>query len=167
MVKETSSEGQVRFTTFLQHLEEARQLQLDWMTYGIDCVDLYVEDVDGDWLEKWGEEGEGEEVQRQKIVAAIAGFLESNDWVAVRIRKQFNDESKSLEEVAIELEKCLSILEPHERLFAVKKVLADGIKTTDNDLYAGTEYNEFELLDLAEELLEKFAENFRWVYGAN
>ncbi|MUG99323.1 hypothetical protein F7734_46380 [Scytonema sp. UIC 10036] len=166
MVKETSPESQARFTTFLKHLEEARQLQLDWMTYGIDCVDLYVEDVDGDWLETWGED-EDEQMQRQKLMAAIIGFLESNDWVAVRIRKQFKDESKSIADIAIELEKCLSIVEPHERVLAVKKVLADGITATDNDFLTSAEYKEIELLDLAEELQEKLAENFRWGYGSN
>ncbi|KAF3889038.1 MULTISPECIES: hypothetical protein [Nostocales] len=166
MVKETSSDGHASFTTFLKHLEEARKLQIDWMTYGIDSVDLYVDDVDGDWLENWGE-GEDEEVQRQKIVAAITGFLESNDWVAIRIRKHFNNESKPLEEIANELEKCLSILEFHERLFAVKKVLADGITTTDSEALTSAKCNDFELLDLAEELLEKLAENFCWVYRSN
>ncbi|GAA6617240.1 hypothetical protein [Scytonema sp. NUACC26] len=166
MMKETSSEDRARFTTFLKHLEEARQLQISWMNYGIDCVDLYVEDVDGDWLETWGD-GEDKEVQSQKMVAAITGFLESNDWVAVRIRKQFKDESQSLAEVAIAIEECLSIPEPHERMFAVKKVLADAITATDNDFLTSTQYKEFELLDLAEELLEKLAENFRWISGTN
>jgi hypothetical protein len=90
MGKKTSSEERAKFPTFLKHLEEARQLQIDWMSYGLNCVDLYVEDVDGDWLEKWGDDEE--EVQRQKVVTAITEFLKSRDWVAVRIRKQFKDQ---------------------------------------------------------------------------
>ncbi|MEG4023416.1 NACHT C-terminal helical domain 2-containing protein [Microcoleus sp. S13C4] len=37
-----------------EELEAARKMQDDWMNYGLDFVDLYVEDAGGDWLEKWG-----------------------------------------------------------------------------------------------------------------
>lgn len=41
-----------------QSLQAAQKLQDDRLTFGIDHVNLYVEDVDGDWLERWGEEEE-------------------------------------------------------------------------------------------------------------
>lgn len=41
-----------------QSLQAAQKLQNDRLTFGIDHVNLYVEDVDGDWLERWGEEEE-------------------------------------------------------------------------------------------------------------
>ena len=37
-------------------LEAARKMHQDWLNYGTDFVRLYVEDVDGDWLENWGED---------------------------------------------------------------------------------------------------------------
>lgn len=39
-----------------ESLQAAQKLQNDRLTFGIDHVNLYVEDVDGDWLERWGEE---------------------------------------------------------------------------------------------------------------
>ncbi|MDY6804359.1 MAG: hypothetical protein SXA11_11200 [Cyanobacteriota bacterium] len=41
-----------------ESLQAAQKLQNDRLTFGIDHVNLYVEDVDGDWLERWGEEEE-------------------------------------------------------------------------------------------------------------
>lgn len=37
-------------------LEDAEQLQQQRITSGFDYVNLYVEDVESDWLENWGEE---------------------------------------------------------------------------------------------------------------
>ncbi|MEG4088045.1 NACHT C-terminal helical domain 2-containing protein [Microcoleus sp. Pol12B4] len=37
-----------------EELEAARKMQDEWMNYGVDFVDLYVEDAGGEWLEKWG-----------------------------------------------------------------------------------------------------------------
>ena len=41
-----------------ESLQAAQKLQDDRLTFGIDHVNLYVENVDGDWLERWGEEEE-------------------------------------------------------------------------------------------------------------
>ncbi|HLO89350.1 MAG TPA: hypothetical protein VK203_30680 [Nostocaceae cyanobacterium] len=60
MIQERSTDDQKRYEEFLQRLEASRQLQKDWMTYGLDCVDLYFEDVDGNWLEAWGDDEEEE-----------------------------------------------------------------------------------------------------------
>ncbi|NET14321.1 MAG: hypothetical protein F6K08_16545 [Okeania sp. SIO1H6] len=38
--------------------QEAQKLQEDRLTWGINHVNLYVENIDGDWLEKWGENEE-------------------------------------------------------------------------------------------------------------
>jgi len=43
-----------KLAEFRQALAAARKLQQDWITYGVECVDLCVEDVDGDWWETWG-----------------------------------------------------------------------------------------------------------------
>lgn len=37
-------------------LEAARQMHQDWLNYGIGFVRLYVEDIDGNWLENWDED---------------------------------------------------------------------------------------------------------------
>jgi hypothetical protein len=40
----------------LKTLEVSRRFSQDKMTYGLERVDRYVEDVEGDWLEKWAED---------------------------------------------------------------------------------------------------------------
>jgi hypothetical protein len=51
---DTSSED--RLEKVWQSLRAAQQLQEDRLTFGLDHVDLYVEDVGGDWLERWGKD---------------------------------------------------------------------------------------------------------------
>jgi hypothetical protein len=45
-----------KFQQAMEALEKARQMQRDRLRFGLDFVNLYVEDVEGDWLENWGEE---------------------------------------------------------------------------------------------------------------
>ncbi len=45
-----------RFEEIWQALQAVEQLQADRLKWGLDHVDLYVENIDGDWLERWGEE---------------------------------------------------------------------------------------------------------------
>jgi len=151
MVKQSSTDHQERLETFLQHLEEARQLQREWMTYGMNCVDLYVEDVDGDWQELWRED----EDQQQTLVESVTTFLKSNDRVAVRIRKQIKD--KSLPEIAAKLEKYLSFPK-EDRIFVVKNMLAGNVLDRESNRDSSNENDDIDLLDLAESLLEKLAE---------
>ena len=49
---------QDRVKTAFDSLRVARIFQRDRQIYGIARVNRYVEDVDGDWLEKWGEDKE-------------------------------------------------------------------------------------------------------------
>src|SRR5512136_3115832 len=58
MVTKRQTTSQERLEKALKSLGSARQLQRDLLTYGLDAAYLYVEDVDGDWLEKWGEDEE-------------------------------------------------------------------------------------------------------------
>jgi len=37
-------------------LQQAREYENAWLDHGADRVRLYIDDVDGDWLEKWGED---------------------------------------------------------------------------------------------------------------
>jgi hypothetical protein len=42
----------------LETLKASRKFQRDKLTHGLNRVDLYVDDVEGDWLEKWNDETE-------------------------------------------------------------------------------------------------------------
>lgn len=150
MGKERLTEPQERLEQFLQHLEAARQLQRDWMNYGLDSVDIYFEDIDGDWLEKWGEEEE-EQTPRESLTT----FLKSDDWVAVRVRKQLID--KPIPEIAAKLEKYISFPQAEDRIFAVKNLLAAGVISA-GSYEDANELCEVQIQDLAAELLQKLAE---------
>ncbi|BAY91967.1 hypothetical protein FDUTEX481_01012 [Tolypothrix sp. PCC 7601] len=142
-------EPQVRLENFLAHLEAARQLQREWMTYGLDCVNLYFDDVDEDWWEKWVEE------EPQSFEAAVIAFLESDNWVAVRVRKQLQD--KPICEIASKLDKYLSFPQ-EDQIFAIKNFLAGKVVVGDSYRYSTIEIDEIELFNLAAELLEKLEE---------
>jgi hypothetical protein len=121
--------------SFSQAMDAARKMQQDWLNYGVDFVNIYVEDVHGNWLEKWGQES---------VLDTIKEFLVSDDDVAVRMRQILGD--RSLFDVAVNLEEILSLPDANDRLFAVKNLLA------------GREQDEIKLLDLADSLLEKLVE---------
>ena len=56
MVTAANTPSQDRVAKALQSLRAAQKLQEDRLNFGIDHVNLYVEDVEGDWLERWGED---------------------------------------------------------------------------------------------------------------
>ncbi|MEH2105229.1 hypothetical protein [Nostoc sp.] len=150
MVQEKQSDRQQRLDNFLQAVEAAQKVQDDIIKYGLEAAHLYCDDVDGDWLETWGEDGD----EQQNFVALVTNFLQSDDLVAVRVRKQLKD--KSLQEIAVELEKCLSLSEEEDRIFAVKNMLAGGVAVAESNSGTGSdEIDETDFLDLAEEVLDK------------
>ena len=150
MVQEKQSDRQQRLDNFLQAVEAAQKVQDDIIKYGLEAAHLYCDDVDGDWLETWGEDGD----EQQNFVALVTNFLQSDDLVAVRVRKQLKD--KSLQEIAVELERCLSLSEEEDRIFAVKNMLAGGVAVAESNRGTGSdEIDETDLLDLAEEVLDK------------
>ncbi|MBX9256342.1 hypothetical protein H1Q63_20860 [Desmonostoc muscorum CCALA 125] len=151
MVQEKQSDRQQRLDNFLQAVEAAQKVQDDIMKYGLEAAHLYCDDVDGDWLETWGEDEDGQ----QNFIESVANFLQSDDLVAVRVRKLLKD--KSLQEIAVDLEKCLSLSEEEDWIFAVKNVLAGRVGVAESNRGTSNEIDEIELLDLAEELLEKLA----------
>ncbi|MBD2195284.1 MULTISPECIES: hypothetical protein [Calothrix] len=155
MVQEKQSDRQQRLDNFLQAVEAAQKLQDDIIKYGLDAAHLYCDDVDGDWLDTWGED----EDEQQSFVELVINFLQSDDLVAVRVRKQLKD--KPLKEIAVELEKCLNLSEEEDQIFAVKNVLADSFTVSETTRGISNEIDEIELLDLAEELLEKLAEMWK------
>ncbi|MEA5622731.1 hypothetical protein [Nostoc sp. UHCC 0251] len=153
MLQEKQSDRQQRLDNFLQAVEAAQKVQDDIMKYGLEAAHLYCDDVDGDWLETWGEDEDGQQI----FVELVTNFLQSDDLVAVRVRKQLKD--KSLQEIAVELEKCLSLSEEEDRIFAVKNVLAGSVAVAESNRGTSSdEIDETDLLDLAEEFIEKLAE---------
>ncbi|MBD2409579.1 transcriptional regulator [Nostoc calcicola FACHB-389] len=83
-------------------------------------------------------------------------FLESNDPTAVKVRERLG--TRTIQEIAVELEKCLSLSEEEDRIFAVKNVLAANVSCRESNRGSSDEVDEIELLDLAEELLDKLAD---------
>jgi hypothetical protein len=129
---------------FTEALATARQMQQDWLTYGLDFVHIYFEDVDGDWLETW----KHEEINGNSILHTIKEFLVSDDDVAISIRQHLGE--RSLFDIAVKLEEILSVPESDYRLSAVKNLLAADMNSVDTE--------DVELLHLANSLLAKFAE---------
>lgn len=164
MSTERESLCQDRLEKALEALEAARKMQHDWMTHGLDFVHLYIEDVDGDWLERWGDDEDALEtvsaepgVVNDSAVECVTAFLKSDDPVAVRVRERLVGQSPF--EISAELEKCRSIPEDDDQqLRAIKKALANRVTTSESYRDSTNENVEAELLDLAEDLLEKLTE---------
>ncbi|PHJ67988.1 XRE family transcriptional regulator [Nostoc linckia z18] len=100
-------------------------------------------------VEKFSTEDDG-------LRTALVKLLESDDAVAVKVRQRLG--SRTIQEVAVDLEKCLSLSEEEDRIFAVKNVLAANVLCGESNRGTSDEIDEIELLDLAEELLEKLAD---------
>ncbi|WP_427160563.1 helix-turn-helix domain-containing protein [Aliinostoc sp. HNIBRCY26] len=104
---------------------------------------------------------------REYVSAAIAKFssennamrtdlvklLKSDDLVAVKVRERLS--TKTITDIATELEKCLLLADEEDRLFAVKNVLASNLAVAETNRGTSNEIDEIELLYLAEELLVK------------
>ncbi len=140
--RETHCNNQV--DTFAEALATARQMQQNWLTYGVDFVNFYVEDVDGDWLETWA----NDEISGNYRLDAIKEFLVSNDSVAVKVRQHLGE--RSLFDFAVNLEESWRISESNDRLCAIRNLLAGEGNSVDTD--------SIRFLDLANILLVKLAE---------
>ncbi|MDZ8027767.1 MAG: hypothetical protein RMX97_24170 [Nostoc sp. DedQUE11] len=69
--------------------------------------------------------------------------------------------------IALELEKCLSLSEEEDRIFAMKNVLAANVSCRESNHGTSDEIDEIELLILAEELLEKLADiRMKYVFNS-
>ena len=146
-----NSNSQERIAQVLEAVAAAQQLQADWLNYGIDCIDRYI-DVEGEWWETESSEEEAEERKEEMIE-----FLSSEDEVAVRVRERLQVES--IDGIAAALETCLGISSEEERTYGVKNILAGSLVAMVREESVAEE-EEMELLDLAEELLEKLDEIF-------
>ncbi|MCG6133629.1 MAG: helix-turn-helix domain-containing protein [Nostoc sp. LLA-1] len=100
-------------------------------------------------IEKFSSEDDG-------LRIALVKLLESDDLVAVKVRERLG--TRTIQEVAVELEKCLSLSEEEDRIFAVKNVLVANVACGESNRGTSDEIDEIEFLDLAEEFLDKFKE---------
>lgn len=137
--KETNSYNS-QVDEFTQTLATAREMQQDWLKYGINYVHIYIEDVESDWLELWREE----EIFTSFILDKIKEFLVSDDAVAQRLRQHLGE--RSLFEIAVNLEECWQIPLQEARLTAVKHLLADS------------QTSEIDISDLADYLLQRLSD---------
>ncbi|MTJ48453.1 hypothetical protein [Dolichospermum sp. UHCC 0259] len=152
MINQEITERQKRLEQFLQHLEAARQLEDDIRKYGLEAADLYFEDIDGDWLETWGDDDD-----EPGYIEKLTTFLESDDVVAVKVRERLQD--KSLDEIIGGLEYCLSQLTEKDRIFAAKDFLVGDVMVSGSCRASGNNsVDEVELLELAEDLMDKLTE---------
>jgi hypothetical protein len=117
MVNQQQTNTSEQLDKFAESLEAARKMQQEWLTYGLDFVHLYVEDVDGDWLENWG----SDDIIGNSRLDAIKEFLVSDDMVAVRVRQYLGE--RSLFDFAVNLEESWRITEVNLKLYAVKNLL--------------------------------------------
>jgi hypothetical protein len=53
MIKDVNIDSQFNSEVDWKYLEASQQLQLDKQNYGSDYIHLYVDDIEGDWLENW------------------------------------------------------------------------------------------------------------------
>ncbi|QKQ72824.1 hypothetical protein [Nostoc sp. TCL240-02] len=140
--RETHCNNQV--DTFAEALATARQMQQNWLTYGVNFVNFYVEDVDGDWLETWGDD----EIIGNSQLDTIKEFLVSHDSVAVKVRQHLGE--RSLFDFAVNLEESWRISETNDRLSAVRHLFAGEENSIDTD--------DIRVLDLVNSLVLKLAE---------
>ncbi|MTJ07547.1 MULTISPECIES: hypothetical protein [unclassified Anabaena] len=138
MVNQQQTNNSAQLEDLTEALAAARRMQQDWLNYGLNFVHIYVEDVEGDWLETWGDD----EISNS-LFDALKDFLVSDDDVAIKIRKYIGD--TSLFDLAVNLEECLRISREHDKTSAVKNVLANDLDLMDD----------LELLDLANNLVDK------------
>ncbi|GCL41684.1 hypothetical protein [Dolichospermum planctonicum] len=150
--QEITKESQKRLEQFLQHLKSARQLEDDIRKYGLEAADLYFEDIDSDWLETWGDDD-----NEPGYIEKMTTFLESDDVVAVEVRKHL--QNKSHDEIIGGLEYCLSQLTKKDRIFAAKDFLVGDVVVNGScRASSNSDIDEVELLELAEDLMEKLRE---------
>ncbi|OBQ11766.1 hypothetical protein [Anabaena sp. AL09] len=139
MVNQQQTNNSAQLENLTEALAAARNMQQDWLNYGLNFVHIYVEDVEGDWLETWGDD----EISNP-LFDSIKDFLVSDDDVAIKIRNYMGD--TSLFDLAVDLEECLRISRENDKISAVKDVLVSDINLDIDNL---------ELLDLASYFVNK------------
>jgi hypothetical protein len=101
MTKNVSIYNQSTSEVDEKYLEASQQLQLDKQNYGFDYLHLYVDDIEGDWLENW----DWEDDLNDYIGAFYHHCEQGNYQFALDTLKAGDDLLKKLEN----REKCLEL----------------------------------------------------------
>jgi hypothetical protein len=138
---------------FDEALAEAHQLEEDFFKYGLDCVNLYVENIDSDWLETWGDD----EDESQSL---FVQFLNHNYDSVKRVKELLGD---LLEQFTNECESYLNLADEDDRIFQIKLALSNCLgydspvlAVRGNNNNSSNHLDQVELLELVEDLLEDF-----------
>ncbi len=67
MVTERQNYNRDKLSKVLQAVEKAQKLQDDRIKFGLDHVNLYVDDLEGDWLETWDDDEETEATPTENL----------------------------------------------------------------------------------------------------
>ena len=154
-----------KLSSFAEAIAASRQMQQHWLEHGANFVDLYVEDVDGDWLEEWSEDEPAENgstsglsersIEQNLFIESVVTFLMSDDPVAIEARPFW--ENRPLPKIATHLERCLTLPES-DRPYAVQDLIVSNGKRIGNTRESDSYSKKANLLELAEKLLLKLAE---------
>jgi tetratricopeptide (TPR) repeat protein len=87
---------EAKLNAALEALKAARELQRMRRTYGVNRIELLVDDVDGDWLEQWGEDE----------ILDSEEFQEKLDFfVAIARKEEFQKDIQKIEEKISEVDR--------------------------------------------------------------
>ncbi|MBW4691952.1 MAG: hypothetical protein KME27_09300 [Lyngbya sp. HA4199-MV5] len=164
MQPQDHSQPSSNLPSFAEALAAANKMQQDWLEYGVNFVDRYVEDVDGDWLDQWGDDAPTENgsvlsdsvlsqrlIDHNSFIQSVVTFLMSDDPVAIEARPFWED--RPLPEIAVYLERCL-VLPEVDRLYAVQNLLT-GSDTNGSKRNFNNAIKQIDTLKLAKNMLEK------------
>lgn len=165
-----------KFNRGLAALRLNRQMQRDRLKYGIDFIDSYIEDVEGDWLENWGKtEASGEETPEAVLLKKNA---DQTPQLVNKVRSIFDkwqiplpgntDINQLSERIVNELARVISNIESDEWLYEIAETLEKiclgkseleiaSLTRSRSELedYEDEDEDEEEWMDIAEELLEE------------
>ncbi|NJO98830.1 MAG: hypothetical protein HC764_24840 [Pleurocapsa sp. CRU_1_2] len=168
-----------KFNRGLAALRLNRQMQRDRLKYGIDFIDSYIKDVEGDWLENWGKtEASAEETPKATLLEKNAN---RTPQLINKVRSIFDkwqvplpgntDINELSERIVNELARVISSIESDEWLYEIAETLEKvclgkselevasltrnrpELENYDED--EDEDEDDEEWLDIAEELLEE------------
>ena len=89
-------------------LQDAEKLQQERITAGFDYVNLYVEDVESDWLENWGEESPEPPVRLRQWFHDVF----ETDWQSIEAIFSTEDNSIALKTAEVKRSKWIDLEQP-------------------------------------------------------
>lgn len=167
-----------KFNRGLAALRLNRQMQRDRLKYGIDFIDSYIEDVEGDWLENWGKTETSTEKTPQadlleknadrtpKLVSKVRSIfdrwqvpLPGNTDINQLSERIVDELARIISDIEIKSDEWLyEIAETLEKICLGKSELEMASLTrsrSELENYEDEDEDEEEWMDIAEELLEE------------